>query len=155
MTGRDFLEDAATLLEGYGESVKADFEKIPPPRVWERPVPGQVSPANLVLHLTGNLRHFFGHLLGDSGFQRDRDREFVEEPWADAGTIARGWESAAQETAAVLRGLEEKSLDRPAPVETYPGGVPVRMYVLRLLAHLAYHSGQIRSHARIMGRVDD
>ena len=31
----------------------------------------------LVLHLTGNLLHFIGAVLGGSGYVRDRDAEFA------------------------------------------------------------------------------
>ena len=34
------------------------------------------SAGNLALHLTGNLQHFVGTRLGQSGFVRDRDAEF-------------------------------------------------------------------------------
>jgi hypothetical protein len=150
MTGADFTAAAVGLVEDYRVSVRKDFEAIPEARIWERPVPGQVSPANLVLHLTGNLRHFFGHLLGESDYRRDRDREFQEEPTAGREEILSGWERACAETCAVLRSLGDSDLDRPAPLEHYPGGVPVRGMVLRLLGHLAYHAGQIRTHYRMM-----
>src|SRR4030095_9614333 len=34
------------------------------------------SGGNLALHLVGNLRHFIGAVLGNSGYVRDRDSEF-------------------------------------------------------------------------------
>lgn len=150
MTGADFAADAVALVEAYRVSVRNDFEAIPKARIWERPVAGQVSPANLVLHLTGNLRHFFGHLLGGSDYRRDRDREFQAEPSATREEILAGWERACAETCAVLRTLEDRDLDGPAPVDRFPGGAPVRTMVLRLLGHLTYHAGQIRTHYRMM-----
>src|SRR5215213_11857981 len=35
------------------------------------------SAGNLCLHLTGNLQHFIGAVLGKSGYARDRDAEFA------------------------------------------------------------------------------
>src|SRR5437016_2991371 len=35
------------------------------------------SGGNLCLHLTGNLQHFIGAVLGDSGYIRNRDAEFT------------------------------------------------------------------------------
>jgi hypothetical protein len=49
----------------------------------------------------------------------------------------------------VLRGLDPARLAEPAPVDRFPGGVPIGAYILRLLAHLAYHGGQIRTQYRI------
>jgi len=148
MTGREFLEDAAQSVEQFHVSVAEDLKAIPELALWERPVPGQVSAANLVLHLTGNLRHFFGHLWGGSAFVRERDGEFADEERPGKEEVLSRWEEACRETAAVLRGVEEAVLDRPAPVDRYPGGAPGRTYLLRLLQHLSYHGGQIRSLRR-------
>ena len=34
------------------------------------------SAGNLCKHLTGNLKHFIGHILGKTGYIRDREAEF-------------------------------------------------------------------------------
>ncbi|MEQ1765434.1 MAG: hypothetical protein ABL984_20055, partial [Pyrinomonadaceae bacterium] len=36
------------------------------------------SAGNLTLHLIGNLRHFFGAVLGETGYVRDREKEFSD-----------------------------------------------------------------------------
>src|SRR5688500_18369221 len=36
------------------------------------------SGGNLILHLAGNLRHFIGAVLGNTGYIRQRDLEFSE-----------------------------------------------------------------------------
>src|SRR5688572_416289 len=36
------------------------------------------SAGNLCLHMTGNLKHFFGAVLGETGYVRDRDAEFAD-----------------------------------------------------------------------------
>jgi len=148
MTGRDLLDAAAGAVEQYHESVREDLAAIPEAFLWERPVPGQVSAANLVLHLTGNLRHFFGHLWGGSDYRRERDLEFADESRPAQAEILSRWQEACRETAAVLRGVNVEVLDRPAPVDRFPGGGPGHVYLLRLLQHLSYHAGQIRSLRR-------
>jgi uncharacterized damage-inducible protein DinB len=154
VTGRDFLNDTADLVEQYRASILADFEAIPEEKIWERPIPGQVSSANMMLHLIGNIRHFFGHLLDGSDYERNRDREFLDEPYATKAEIIEAWQKACEETKSVLSGLDEKKLATDAPVNRFPGGAPVRMFVLRLLAHLAYHAGQIRTHYRVLVEVE-
>jgi len=34
------------------------------------------SPGNLCPHVCGNLKHFIGATLGNTGFNRERDKEF-------------------------------------------------------------------------------
>ncbi len=45
-------------------------------KIWE--ISGEIknSAGNLCLHLCGNLQHFIGAVLGNSGYIRNRDAEF-------------------------------------------------------------------------------
>ena len=45
-------------------------------KIWE--ISGDIknSAGNLCLHLCGNLQHFIGAVLGNSGYVRNRDAEF-------------------------------------------------------------------------------
>ena len=45
-TSREFLADAAGLVERHRAAIRADLEAIPEDRIWDRPVPGLVSAAN-------------------------------------------------------------------------------------------------------------
>src|SRR4030095_16596574 len=44
--------------------------------LWKVPEGIKNSGGNLCLHLVGNLQHFIGATLGDSGYIRNRDAEF-------------------------------------------------------------------------------
>src|SRR5438445_7876029 len=44
--------------------------------LWKKPGDVPNSAGNLCLHLNGNLQHFFGAVLGGTGYVRDRDAEF-------------------------------------------------------------------------------
>src|SRR5258708_32071680 len=44
--------------------------------LWKKPGDVPNSAGNLCLHLTGNLQHFFGTVLGGTDYVRDRDAEF-------------------------------------------------------------------------------
>ena len=146
----EFLSIVADLVERYRVSVREDLEAVPEARLWERPIPETVSPANLTLHLVGNLRHFFGHLLYGSGYARDRDREFASEPWASKADVLAMWDEACVETQTAVLAMEPRALVGPAPVEGWPGGATVQAYMLRLLTHLTYHAGQIRLLRRLL-----
>jgi len=150
MTGKDYLRAVGELVEQYSTSVRKDFLALPEAHMWDRPVAGQVSPANLVLHLSGNLRHFFGHLLGGSGYVRERDREFQDEHHLNKAQILETWAGACAETKKVLQTLDDAALLRDATLDMYPGGAPNHQLILRLVTHLTYHAGQIRSMCRIL-----
>lgn len=148
--GSRLLDDAIRTIRKYRDSVRDDFKGIPEERIWERPVPGQVSAANLVLHLTGNLRHFFGHLLGGSDYRRDRDREFADRSGPDQKGILDAWDAACNEAVKVLEGLDPERLADPGPAGPFPDEPPVHRYIVHLLTHLSYHAGQIRSLYRML-----
>ncbi len=154
-TGNEYLSDLAELVERHRTAVREDLEALPESALWERPVAGMTSAANLVLHLTGNLRHFIGHLLAGSGYLRDRDREFADGPGTSRERVLELWDEACVETRTALLALDPRILDRPAPVDTPPGGVPVHIYLLRLAAHLAYHAGQIHMLRRMSSSGSD
>jgi len=150
MTGKEYVHAASELISQYHESIRHDFDAIEEKKIWKRPAQGQSSPANLVLHLSGNLRHFFGHVLGGSNYVRERDREFLDEPYANKAEIMQTWESACSEAKSVLAALDDARLLQTAAISEKPGGVPNYQLVLRLLTHLSYHGGQIRSMSRML-----
>ena len=45
---------------------------------WQKPTESGNSFGHLVLHLAGNLNHFAGTRLGQTGYVRDREREFTD-----------------------------------------------------------------------------
>jgi uncharacterized damage-inducible protein DinB len=103
----------------------------------------------LALHIAGNLQHFIGALLGNTGYRRDRDAEFAKRGVPRAAILA---EISAAESA-VERGLA--ALTESALAEPYPQQVAGRTmstfdFVAHLVAHTAYHLGQLDYHRRIV-----
>jgi uncharacterized protein DUF1572 len=117
--------------------------------VWSLPPGLPNSGGTLALHAAGNLRHFIGAVLGGSSYVRDRDAEFQRRnvPRAELIEDLRQAEQAVRET---LDHLDPARFD-----ETYPLPVANRRlrtgdFLLHLMAHLAYHTGQVDFHRRIV-----
>ena len=111
------------------------------------------SAGNLGLHLVGNLKHFIGATLGNSGYVRERDKEFSLKNIPLQELLA-----SIDETIAVIEQtlgrLSEEDLNKPFPIK-----VPVqhdddsiRFMLLHLVAHLNYHLGQINYHRRLIDK---
>jgi hypothetical protein len=111
------------------------------------------SGGNLVLHVTGNLRHFIGAQIGGSGYLRDRDAEF-----GDGGISRDDLEEkigrASEEVTSALAGMEEDRLNEEYPLELLGERMPTGMFLMRLVSHLAYHLGQINYHRRVVTARD-
>jgi uncharacterized damage-inducible protein DinB len=110
--------------------------------VWDRPE-GISNPAgNLAFHVAGNLQHFIGAVLGDTGYRRDRDAEFANRAGSRA-EIASELDRTAKVVDATLARLDKSSLDRPYPEPLGGVSMSTRRCLAHLAMHLAYHLGQV------------
>jgi hypothetical protein len=101
----------------------------------------------LVLHIAGNLQHYFGAVLAQTGYRRDRGAEFSRRDVPRRLLLAE-LDAAAQ---AVTRGLD--AISDETLLAAYPEAVAGRtvqtgVYLLHLATHLAYHFGQLDYHRR-------
>jgi uncharacterized damage-inducible protein DinB len=118
-----------------------------------RPLPGVTNPAGtLALHLAGNLQHFLGATLGGTGYVRDREAEFASRGLSRAQLLA-----AVDGAIAAVRAGFAAAPDLDAPLPDAPGGFGVRTgdFLTHLVAHTAFHLGQLDYHRRVVtGRAD-
>jgi len=107
------------------------------------------SAGNLCLHLCGNLQHYIGAVLGDSGYIRQRDAEFSTKdvPAADLQTLIDTTMEAVSRT---LKGFDENKLAENYPEEIFGTPMTTEYFLIHLTAHLGYHLGQINYHRRIL-----
>lgn len=115
--------------------------------VW-RQLPGLPNPAGtLFLHLAGSLQHFFGAVLGQTGYVRDRAAEFSRRD-VTRSELREELSKARRAVLTAFASLSEDQLEQPYPVQFAPAPFSVRLTLLQFLSHLAYHLGQIDSHRR-------
>jgi len=110
-------------------------------------VPGCPNPGgNLVMHLAGNLRHFIGARLGNTGYVRDRDAEFSVRGLSH-DDLQKLIGAARSEVAATLAALDPSVLGEP---HIAPGDrkIETGLWLTHLAVHLGYHLGQIDYHRR-------
>src|SRR5260370_4704954 len=73
----------ASGLAGYYEKVAQELHKWVDPisqeQLWRRPYPYGNSVGHLLLHVTGNLNYYIGARVAETGYVRDRDREFTDQ----------------------------------------------------------------------------
>jgi len=106
------------------------------------------SGGNLCLHLIGNLKHFFGAVLDETGYVRDRDLEFADQNVARGEMLAEIG-VAKNVVLSTLANLTEEDLDKPYPIEVFGKPMTTGYFVTHLATHLNYHLGQINYHRRL------
>lgn len=143
---------AATFLEVIERDLgklKEEIRMFPDERLWV--VQGDIkNPAGtLALHLTGNLKHFIGAILGNTGYMRERDKEFSEKN-VPKEKLLEGLEEASAVVKKVLNGLPDEKVMQQYPIEAF-GKASSTLYVLiQLAAHLNYHLGQVNYLRRMV-----
>ena len=106
------------------------------------------SAGNLIMHLCGNLQHFIGAVLGNTGYKRKRDFEF-------SGRVS--FQELNEEinlTAKVIGDyfdqVDSSDLEEEYPLEPFGYPMTVNYFLMHLLGHLNYHLGQVNYHRRIL-----
>lgn len=135
------LKKLRTEIEGYSNEAS----------MWK--VSGEIpnSGGNLALHLVGNLKHFIGAVLGDSGYVRERDLEFTLKNTPRAELLKMIDETMA-DVAAGLDKLTPEQLEQVYPVVVFADRtepMTTGWFLVHLATHLNYHLGQINYHRRL------
>jgi len=113
---------------------------------------GQVnnSGGTLCLHLCGNLQHFVGSILGNSGYVRDRVAEFSDVHSRES--LIQEIETTKKAVQSALEKLSPNALSEKYPIEVFGSPMTVQFFLLHLQGHLNYHLGQISYHRRLLDR---
>ena len=107
------------------------------------------SAGNLCLHLTGNLKHFFGAVLANNGYVRDRDAEFANKG-VSKGDMLADIDATRHVVMSTLAELTEEDFDKPYPIEVFGQPMTTGYFLTHLTTHFNYHLGQINYHRRLV-----
>ena len=93
------------------------------------------SGGNLCLHLCGNLQHFIGSILGNSGYVRDREKEFSLRDISAKDLVLEviKTKEAIKHT---LTKLDPLMLEKDYPVQVFQEPMTTMYFLIHLTAHL-------------------
>jgi uncharacterized damage-inducible protein DinB len=120
-------------------------------RIWD--VKGDIknSAGNLTLHLLGNLNHFIGAILGNSGYVRNRDEEFSDNHVPRTEIIGNIDKTIGIIKSTLLK-VSDQQLKKDYPIKVLKNKETMRteFFLIHLLGHLNYHLGQVNYHRRLI-----
>jgi DinB superfamily len=118
---------------------------------WRNPFPYGNDIGHLVLHLTGNLNYYIGAQIAQTGYVRERDKEFADEhPPTKAETLQK-FDDAVSLVATTIR--KQSCDDWSAPYSGRGANSTSRFgIVLDCAAHADHHLGQIINLSRELSR---
>jgi uncharacterized damage-inducible protein DinB len=146
----DILPSIRTEYQRYRRLCELAIAQVHDEDLHHRPHDDGNSIAITIAHLTGNLRSRFTDFLTSDGEKewRQRDAEF-EPPQLDREGLLAAWNEAWRIVDAALAAVDDagpEAFARTITIRKQP--LTVLDALLRSVAHVAYHTGQIVQLAR-------
>ena len=138
------------LIQRDLEKLKIEITSYKDEKImWE--VSGEIknSAGNLCLHVCGNLQHFVGAVLGNSGYVRKRDEEFSRKN-VPVAELLKEIDATLLIIENTLKNLYEEKLDETYPINVFGYEMTTGFFLTHLTTHLSYHLGQINYHRRFL-----
>ncbi len=107
------------------------------------------SAGNLTLHLCGNLQHFIGAVLSDSGYVRDREKEFNLKNISAKDLVIEIIRTKDALKNAFPK-IDPSTLENEYPQKVFADPMTTQYFLIHLSAHLGYHLGQVNYHRRLV-----
>jgi uncharacterized damage-inducible protein DinB len=144
------IEILIKLLKRDLEKLKTEISSFKDEKnLWK--ISGDVknSTGNLCLHLCGNLQHFIGAILGNSGYIRNREAEFSRKN-VPVKELLKEIELTKTVVENTLKTLKEETLQKTYPINVLGYEMSTKYFLIHLTTHLNYHLGQINYHRRLL-----
>ena len=142
MLDQTFVAAARQCLAEGMEKIEHCVGQLDQESVWWRPEPEQNSVANLLLHLTGNLRQWIVAGVGKAAADvRNRPAEFADRSGRPKSQVLEGLRSAVRDADAVLAGLTAQQLVERRRIQGYDTNVLAAVF--DTVAHFRGHTQEI------------
>lgn len=133
------LNKLKTEIDSYQDEVN----------IWKTDKNISNSAGNLCLHLVGNLNHYIGMMLGNSGYIRNRELEFSLKDISRTKLIQQ-IDKTIEMVSLTLENVSEEKLQKEYPSESLGYPMTTEYFLIHLFGHLSYHLGQINYHRRLL-----
>ena len=125
----------------YPEQIFACVQELSEEQIWWRPNESSNSVGNLLLHLSGSLRHYLSRTVGGIDYQRDRDAEFMSRDRLAKEEVLTIFRETIDQAGQVFDTFDLDRLLEPTPEPAYNPTYFHLLYTVSL--HMATHAGQI------------
>ena len=130
--------------------LKVDIDSYSDDKVmWKTTGDIKNSAGNLCIHLAGNIKHFIGNGVVNSGYQRDREFEFSC-PFMPRNEMLKQVDEAIEVINQAFDVLKEEQLTKDYPIQIWSYKVSTIYFFIHLHSHLNYHLGQINYHRLLL-----
>jgi uncharacterized damage-inducible protein DinB len=150
-------ETVAVGLAAYYEYIAEHLHKWADPlsneQFWRKAYPYGNSVGHLVLHLTGNLNYYIGARVAETGYVRDRDREFTDQQPPPKEEALAAFDRSITMVVASIRKQEANDWGKAYTAQLEPEAANRFQIFLRCAGHAYHHVGQILYLSRELART--
>ena len=150
-------ETVTTGLAAYYEFVGAQLHKwvdsLSNEQFWRKPYPYGNSIGHLVLHMTGNLNYYIGARVAETGYVRDRDREFTEKQTPAKEAALQAFDRTIAMVVATIRKQTAADWGKAYTAEREREAADRFQIFVRCAGHAYHHVGQIVYLSRELART--
>jgi hypothetical protein len=143
----DLPSTISSDFAGYYKYIAAQVHKWTDPltqdQFWHNPFAYGNSAGHLILHMTGNLNYYIGAQVAETGYLRDRDREFTETEKPDKAKVMHAFDQTIVMVVATIQRQKPEDWTRPYSAEREPEAEERFMIFLRCSGHAYHHVGQL------------
>jgi uncharacterized damage-inducible protein DinB len=150
-------ETVANGLAAYYQYVAEDLHKWVDPltneEFWRKPYPYGNSVGHLVLHLTGNLNYYIGAHVAETGYVRNREKEFTDPNPPHKEEALKAFDRTVAMVVATIRKQNEEDWSKAYTAEREPEAENHFQIFVRCAGHAYHHVGQIVYLSRELART--
>ena len=135
--------------------IRSCVEELSEEQLWWRPNEQANSVGNLVLHVSGSMRHYLSNRVGGIEYERNRPAEFAERGPVPKQQLLATFDETIRQAAQVLDAFDTSRL---LDATDEPDYVPTTFdLIFNIAIHLATHTGQIVYVTKMLkeGSVDE
>jgi uncharacterized damage-inducible protein DinB len=135
--------------------IKSCVEELSDEQLWWRPNEQANSIGNLILHLSGSMRHYLSRGVGGIDYTRDRPSEFAERGPIPRTQLLSIFDETIEQADRVLGSFDTSRFLEPTEEQNYVPTIFDLIYNISI--HLATHAGQIVYVTKMLkeGSVDE
>lgn len=145
--------DFAAYYEMVREQTHKWVDSLTEEQFWRRPFAHGNSVGHLLLHMTGNLSYYIGARVAETGYVRDRDREFAEPEAKPKAEVLAAFDRTMDMVIDTIRKQSAEDWLRPYSALREPEAGERFAIFLRCAGHAYHHVGQLIYLARELGKV--
>jgi uncharacterized damage-inducible protein DinB len=143
------------IIKVMPSQIRSCVEQLSQEQLWWRPNEEANSVGNLVLHISGSMRHYISRSIGGLEYERDRPAEFAERGPVAKDQLLAIFDETIRQASEVLNSFDTTRFLQ----QTEEPGYYHTLFdqILGVALHLATHTGQVVYVAKMLqeGSVDE